>query len=849
MEEEDPTAAAAAAMDDVPPLIPDDGDGASEKLVFADNNNDEEDAAMEAMMAFQEEQEEGAGLDNNTNNNNNNNNGNDGFIGIIDDDAAIDDPNVAFLGDNNNDEAEEGDNRNVVLLPLNNDHPNHFHPAALALRRRQLAAANNNHAPGIDNNNHAARGNIGILLRNKVPNLSTLIRPLLRYVPLSMLAALALLHHTFRTRQQFYIVMTYLQTSKLSYVILGNAIIATTVGFFSTITSLFLDGGLRPNERDSIGESIRWDVTETCLALTIFRSELDVGTAIQFLVLVLMKCLHWSVELRGGHLRMTEDVFVYDNDDDVFTTIVNDTRPTATNTTVERRGGLSFWHRLPRIRLTHVSYYSLIIVLLVLDILAVSHCALSVATHGPSVDILFGFEAAILLVSGVSSLGMYHLHVLDGIMGVIQHLATEEVEDEQLQYNVTQQVERVGEGEDAGEGMDRQPQDPLRQEGGAETVAGVTTGGDVTPTRTPTKTIAKKLVERLANPWRDRRAMMSFAIELQAQAAKFLFYVVFFAIVFTYYGMPINIFREVYVSFQQLRRRLIAFNTYRRLTHNMDKRFEPIKDDEELTRAGHTCIICRDSMDCLGGCVKLPGCGHAFHKHCLRDWLVQQQTCPTCRSDIAANEAREKKKKEREAAEATAAAAAAEAEARATPAPVPGDNATAIAATVDRNEPLATSQQLDQRQTSSTLSSSIGNVSLPLGWTQYIDGNSGRVYYCNRELGVTTWEKPALETAVTSPSETTTMAAPQDVVNNPSSSFDVIMHANDFPCLYRISRSTGARVYDSRAVQQRLIPRGKLVVCTSFEYWPREIMLRIPGGYVRPSDVERFLMLQENKAK
>jgi WW domain/Ring finger domain len=360
------------------------------------------------------------------------------------------------------------------------------------------------------------------------------------------------------------------------------------------------------------------------------------------------------------------------------------------------------------------------------------------------------------------------------------------------------------------------------------------TGGEVTTTRT-TMTIAKKLVERLANPWRDRRAMMSFAIELQAQAAKFLFYVVFFAIVFTYYGMPINIFREVYVSFQQLRRRLIAFNTYRRLTHNMDKRFKPIKDDDELTRLGHTCIICRDSMDCLGGCVTLPGCGHAFHKHCLHDWLVQQQTCPTCRSDIAANEAREKKKKEREAA-------AAEAEAHASPAPVPGDNATAIVATVDGQEPTA-SLQLDQRQPLSSISSSIGDVRLPPGWTQHLDASSGRVYYFNRELGLTTWEKPVGESTV-APYETALVA--QDVVHN-ASSFDVIMHANDFPCLYRITRSTGARIYDSRAVHQRLVSQGKLIVCTSFEYWPREIMLRIPDGYVRPSDVERFLTLQKNK--
>jgi E3 ubiquitin-protein ligase synoviolin len=104
-----------------------------------------------------------------------------------------------------------------------------------------------------------------------------------------MAAALLLLHRTMRTRRQFYLAVTYLQTSKLSYVVLGNAVIAFGVGLFGVVTSVFLDGGLRPNERDSIGENIRWDVTETCLALTIFRSELDVFTALEFLVLVVMK--------------------------------------------------------------------------------------------------------------------------------------------------------------------------------------------------------------------------------------------------------------------------------------------------------------------------------------------------------------------------------------------------------------------------------------------------------------------------------------------------------------------------------------------------------------------------------
>ena len=46
---------------------------------------------------------------------------------------------------------------------------------------------------------------------------------------------------------------------------------------------------------------------------------------------------------------------------------------------------------------------------------------------------------------------------------------------------------------------------------------------------------------------------------------------------------------------------------------------------------------------------------------------------------------------------------------------------------------------------------------------------------------------------------------------------------------------------------QRIVPKGKLIVCTSIEYWPmpfQEAMLCMPDGYVRSRDVERFLMLR-----
>ena len=235
-------------------------------------NDADEDAALARMMAFQEEQD-----GHHHHHASSHRHGDDAAVpgdGNLDNINNMDmDPNVAFLGDEDADDDEED-----ALL-----HPNLNNPAAIALRQRQALQ-------------NAARLNPNAAANTPFANqpypirkLLTLLQPTLRYTPLSLLAATLLLHHTLRTRQQFYLALVYLQSSKLAYILLGNAVIALAVSSFGFITRLFLDGGLRPNERDAIGEHIRWDVTETCLALTIFRSELDVVTAIMFLGLVILK--------------------------------------------------------------------------------------------------------------------------------------------------------------------------------------------------------------------------------------------------------------------------------------------------------------------------------------------------------------------------------------------------------------------------------------------------------------------------------------------------------------------------------------------------------------------------------
>lgn len=129
------------------------------------------------------------------------------------------------------------------------------------------------------------------------------------YVRVSFWAAILLLYYAFRSRQQWYLALVFLSSSKYAYVILGNALVASLIWFFQLVTRFFMNG-LRLHEAEGLGDFFRWHITETCLALTIFRSELNVKTGILFLVLVFAKCLHWVVDMREGHLRMTEEVVV-----------------------------------------------------------------------------------------------------------------------------------------------------------------------------------------------------------------------------------------------------------------------------------------------------------------------------------------------------------------------------------------------------------------------------------------------------------------------------------------------------------------------------------------------------------
>lgn len=125
-----------------------------------------------------------------------------------------------------------------------------------------------------------------------------------------------------------------------------------------------------------------------------------------------------------------------------------------------------------------------------------------------------------------------------------------------------------------------------------------------------------------------------------------------------FYGLPIHIMRDVFLTLRSFFKRIADFVRYRNATRDMNERY-PDATVEDIGRED-VCIICREEMrpwqqpnnegapgteglrparhparavDERLRPKKLP-CGHVLHFGCLRSWLERQQICPTCRRPV-----------------------------------------------------------------------------------------------------------------------------------------------------------------------------------------------------------------------
>lgn len=122
---------------------------------------------------------------------------------------------------------------------------------------------------------------------------------------------------------------------------------------------------------------------------------------------------------------------------------------------------------------------------------------------------------------------------------------------------------------------------------------------------------------------------------------KLAIYTAFFCVLFAFYGLPIHIIRDWFMTTRSFLKRLNALIRYRQALKDMNQYSDATS--EELDRE-NTCIICREEMRPWDPAdtaqvertraKKLP-CGHILHFGCLKSWLERQQVCPTCRRPVA----------------------------------------------------------------------------------------------------------------------------------------------------------------------------------------------------------------------
>jgi E3 ubiquitin-protein ligase synoviolin len=117
-------------------------------------------------------------------------------------------------------------------------------------------------------------------------------------------------------------------------------------------------------------------------------------------------------------------------------------------------------------------------------------------------------------------------------------------------------------------------------------------------------------------------------------------YAAFFAVLMMFYGLPIHIMRDLFMTTRSFLKRLSALVRYRKALEDMNRYADATEED--LARE-NTCIICREEMrpwdPSAPGAIersrpkKLP-CGHILHFGCLKSWLERQQACPICRRSV-----------------------------------------------------------------------------------------------------------------------------------------------------------------------------------------------------------------------
>jgi E3 ubiquitin-protein ligase synoviolin len=369
---------------------------------------------------------------------------------------------------------------------------------------------------------------------------------------------------------------------------------------FLLLLQKVLYGPLRPIEVEQLYEKAWFAVTETCLAMTIFRGEIGASFLIMFFTLLAGKVWGWIGE---GRVEILEQ------------------QPPANP------------------RLFHTRLMISLLLSVAFDYAMLDYVVNEVAGMArPDMTVMFGFEFAILTILSLSTLVRYAISLIE--IKIVRTQKEKRVEQIRKERRDTRDAHaRVQ--------VEALANTPTIGEEATTAVTSTAISSTTPPGPGPEDPIDDAEVE--VEGWEEKGRYV-FYLDLMTDFFKLVIYISFFIILLVFYGLPIHIMRDVFLTCRSFFKRIADFIRYRTATRDMNERY-PDATPEEIGGSENVCIICREEMRPLplagpNGAApvnnpvvermrpkKLP-CGHILHFSCLRSWLERQQICPTCRRPV-----------------------------------------------------------------------------------------------------------------------------------------------------------------------------------------------------------------------
>ncbi|KAL2268541.1 hypothetical protein VTJ83DRAFT_3387 [Remersonia thermophila] len=391
------------------------------------------------------------------------------------------------------------------------------------------------------------------------------------YAGASAALATAVVASAFYQRANFYSAMVHLSQSNLSVMVLVNLVFVVYSTLIYFLQRLCF-GPLRPAEIEQLYEKGWFAITETCLAMTIFRDEIGAFFLIMFTALVTGKVWGWIGE---GRVEVLEQ------------------QPPA--------NPVWFHTRLSFSLLVSIAY----------DMWLLAYIVRTVVEEArPTMMVMFLFEFAVLTVSSLHTAARYIVSLVE--MRIVKTQTHQRLQERRRR--VREQRDEILRRREAGDAAAQNEELPDPDE------------------------VDEMDIEV---PGWEAKGQWVLSLDLFTDFVKLSIYTAFFSILVTFYGLPIHIMRDWFMTTRSFLKRLHALVRYRQALKHMSQ--YPDATAEDLGRED-TCIICREEMRPWNPAdptqversraKKLP-CGHVLHFGCLKSWLERQQVCPTCRRPVA----------------------------------------------------------------------------------------------------------------------------------------------------------------------------------------------------------------------